>query len=432
MSDSLVPLEQTLYHALVPWLNAKCWRVAFSGGLDSSALLHALWKIAQVHAVPPIQAVHVEHGLQAVSQTWPAHCAAFCLKRDIAFRAIKVSVANEASIEQAARNARYQAFANLLAEGDVVLLAQHQDDQAETFLFRALRGAGVQGLAAMAKARPLGQGYMVRPMLGIARCELERYAEIQNLVWVEDPSNTDTRFARNFLRLSIFPQLKQHWPKVAQTMARSSEHLADAQVLLDELAQEDLIGAQGQQLSFALPYPFLMLEPLKRLNPRRQRNALRFWLRAYTLLPDTEHWAGWEALVAAKSSATPRWVLGQYTVCRAEERIWLVPSETLLPPLTPMPVVSAQVYLPGNGALAVEAADFSGSLGIGYRQGGEVLTLKGRGRRDLKRLFNELKVPEYIRHRVPLLRVNDEIVAVANLPTLWQEGFKLIWTPETD
>ena len=191
-----VPLESRLLQALAPLARSGGWCVAFSGGLDSTVLLHLLAQLARSEALPALSALHVHHGLQAAADGWPAHCQAVCRSLGIPLRVERVQVAVGGSIEQAARDARYRAFQANLGEGQVLLTAQHLDDQAETLLFRLLRGAGLRGLAAMPASRPLGGGRLCRPLLGVSRAELEAYAQAHRLDWVEDPSNQDPRFAQ--------------------------------------------------------------------------------------------------------------------------------------------------------------------------------------------------------------------------------------------
>ena len=229
-------LSAKLLQALAPWRNAPAWHIAFSGGLDSTVLLDLLAKLAHTETLPPLSAVHVHHGLQAAADTWPSHCQAVCESLGVPLRVMRVQVQPGASLERAARDARYQAFAEVTEAGQVMLTGQHRDDQAETLLFRLLRGAGVRGLAAMPVHRPLAGGHLVRPLLDVSRAELEAYAHEHQLIWVEDPSNADTRFSRNYLRHRVFAVLTERWPQAVISLARTAEHLSEAQALLDELA----------------------------------------------------------------------------------------------------------------------------------------------------------------------------------------------------
>lgn len=419
---------------LGPWLNARSWYVAFSGGLDSSVLLHLLHAYRQRHPAPPLRAVHIQHGLQAAACAWPEHCRQFCEGLGIEFRVIDVQVEAGASLEQAARTARYQAFAQLLGEDDVLFTGQHLDDQAETLLFRLLRGAGLRGLTGMAPARPLGQGRLLRPLLSTSREQLERYGALHGLNWVTDPSNSDTRFARNYLRGEVLPLMRRRWPQVSLSLARSAGHLAEAQELLDERAVEDLQSALLDAPFAWLGLDSLDLQALKQLSPARQRNALQFWLRTRTRLPDSRHWSGWENLRDASDDAQPQWRLTDGLLQRSQGRVWWLSGAWLTEPTggVEWPAPHASLALPGNGSVGLLGApDSSAPLRIAYRQGGEVLDIPGRGRRDLKRLLNELHLPHFVRARLPLLWQGEQLLAVANLPTLGQERVALRWVAPT-
>ncbi|MUT70106.1 tRNA lysidine(34) synthetase TilS [Pseudomonas stutzeri] len=403
--------------------------MAFSGGLDSTVLLHALVRLAERRALPPIRAIHVHHGLQVAADDWPAHCQQVCDRLGVALEVVRVQVVPGASLERAARDARYQAFAARLGEDELLLTGQHRDDQAETLLFRLLRGAGVRGLAAMPVARALASGQLVRPLLDVSRAELEDYARANGLAWVEDPSNKQLEYSRNFLRRQVLPLLQQRWPHVSSSLARTAAHMADAQQLLDELAQQDLAVAQADIDFDWLNLPSLALAPLRELTPARQRNALRHWLAGRALAPDEDHWAGWECLRDARADATPRWRLAGGELQRSGERVWWLPDGWLASVGGPVdwPDPSVELQLPGNGSLRLEGAPPIGRLQIRYRTGGEVMAVSGRGRRDLKRLLNEAGVPAFARGRLPLLYCDEQLVAVANLPQLSAGRCALKW-----
>lgn len=425
-----MPVESKLLDALRPWLAARRWLVGFSGGLDSTVLLHALVRLTQGRRLPPISAVHVHHGLQAVADAWPEHCRQVCEGLGVPLEIVRVQVAHGASLERAARDARYAAFAERLGEGDLLLTAQHRDDQAETLLFRLLRGAGVRGLAAMPAERPLGQGRLLRPLLAVSRAELQAYADAQGLRWIEDPSNQCDDHARNYLRLQVLPPISRRWPQASANMARTAAHMAEAQALLDELAQADLAAAQQRSPVDWLALPSLCLPALRALSPARQRNALRHWLAHLTELPDSDHWCGWESLRDARGDATPRWRLGRGELQRTGERVWWVGNSWLLPAEGPLawPQPSTDLSLPGNGSLHLIGTAPAGRLQVRYRAGGEWLVLPGRGRRDLKRLLNENGVPGFVRARLPLLFCEDQLIAVGNLPQLDAAAVSLVWT----
>lgn len=433
----MTPVPNRLRDALQPWLGASGWCVALSGGLDSTVLLHLLASLAQREALPPLSAIHIHHGLQAAADAWPAHCRELCAALSVPLQVEYVQVAPGASLERAARDARYVAFAARLGVGEVLLTAQHRDDQAETLLFRLLRGAGVQGLSAMSVSRALGAGQLLRPLLNCSRDELLAYAREHKLSWVEDPSNADERFSRNYLRRQVMPALLSRWPQASANMARSAAHLSEAAQLLDELAQQDMAAAQVSAEFAWLPLPNLALPTLRDLSEPRQRNALRYWLRPLTAMPDSEHWAGWQALRDAASDAVPVWKLAAGELRRSDERLWWLSGDWLRSPMSASVAVQGnrQVALPANGHVRIDGQLPAGNWQLGYRQAGDQILLPGRGHRDLKRLFNELRVPAFVRDRLPLLRLDNQVVAIANLPGLQgaaDGSWQLHWQPPTN
>jgi len=251
---------------------ATVW-AAFSGGLDSTVLLHLLR-----HSGLPVKALHVNHHLQPAANRWVEHCRTMCAQLDVPIYVLDVKVdPNDAGgPEAAARAARYEAFLSVMRPGDCLATAHHQDDQAETVLLRLLRGSGVAGLAAIRTQSEFAGGTLWRPLLRRSRSSLREYAERHALSWIEDPHNLDPRYARSFLRNEIFPRFSQRWPQAIELLARTAEHCADAVELLDELAVRDLkravIGAkQGVRFSG------LSVRRLLQLPRSRRNNLLRYW-----------------------------------------------------------------------------------------------------------------------------------------------------------
>jgi tRNA(Ile)-lysidine synthase len=434
MSQPTIDLAARLLLNLSPWRNAAVWRIAFSGGLDSTVLLHLLASLSNTQTLPPLSAIHVHHGLQAAADAWPEHCRRVCEALGVPLQVVEVQVRPGASLERAAREARYGAFAAALQDNEVLLTAQHRDDQAETLLFRLLRGAGVRGLSAMPRQRPLGQGCLLRPLLDVSRAELEAYGKQQGLSWIEDPSNNDHRYSRNYLRQRVFPVLTEHWPQAASSLARGAAHLTEAQGLLDDLARIDLADARTPGAFDWLGLPSLALAPLQALSVARQRNAMSHWLAPLTLLPDSDHWAGWDSLRDAGDDARPIWRLAGGELHRAGGRVWWLPDPWLQPVsgCVEWPRTTDPLGLPGNGRVILTGKIPDGRLCVRYRQGGEVMAVPGRGHRDLKRLLNESGLPAFVRGRLPLLYRDGQLLAVANLPGLdggadgtWQ----LHWQP---
>ncbi len=430
MDLNMSDLASRVQNKLAPWHNAPGWCVALSGGLDSTVLLHLL---AAMKERPALRAIHVHHGLQQVADAWPEHCQRLCDSLGVELLVRHVTVEEGASREQAARNARYAAFSEVLGDGEVLLTGQHREDQAETLLLRLLRGAGLRGLMAMPERRRLGAGWLVRPLLDISRNELLVYAQARGFRWIEDPSNADARFDRNYLRHQVFPALASRWPQAGRSLARAAGHLAEAGALLDELAVDDLVKAQVPGDFPWLGLPSLHMPGLLQLSPARQRNALQFWLAQFTRLPDADHWAGWNDLRDARPDASPIWKLTDGELHRAGERIyWLSGDWIGVPGGAPCWNDPRQALeLTGNGSVFLSGTLPREALRIAYREGGERMTIPGRGHRDLKRLLNERGVPAFVRGRLPLLFAGDRLVAVANLDDLTDGDLQLGWNVPT-
>lgn len=372
----------------------------------------------------PLRAVHINHGLQSVAADWALHCQAVCAQLGIPLTVIAVvcKVGPGESLEEAARTARYRAFEQVLQSDEALLLAHHQDDQAETVLLRLLRGAGVHGLAAMPPSRPLGRGRLLRPLLDVPAAAVAEYAKAQGLRWVEDPSNASDRFDRNFLRNRLLPLLAERWPGYAGPLARAAGHAAEAAELADALAAQDLEQcADGSALD---------LDALRALPEPRQRNLLRLWLRRQRLrAPDASRLqAGLQALLEAGPDRAPVLEWDGVRLRRYRNRLLL---DTATPPLEPQ-IWDLQRPLPlPDGELRVEPAFGAGlrqalrgrHVEVRFRTGGERCRPAGsRHRRSLKKLLQEHGMPPWERQRLPLIYIDGELAAVADL---WVcEGFQ--------
>jgi tRNA(Ile)-lysidine synthase len=252
--------------------------VAFSGGIDSTVLVHALAR--QRRLLGALRLVHIDHGLQAASAEWARRCVrqARAWKLPISVLRARIARARGESPEAAAREARYALLAKDLSPGEVLVTAQHRDDQVETLLLQLFRGAGVAGLASMPPIAAIGVGRIARPLLDTSRTEVEAYAGKHRLRWIDDPTNAQQRFARNFLRHEVLPRVRDNWPGVDAAIARSAVHMAEANALLRQSASRDLAAAaDGGGLSVAR---------LRALDAAARRNALReFIARAGIELP---------------------------------------------------------------------------------------------------------------------------------------------------
>lgn len=227
--------------------------IGYSGGIDSQVLLHAC--VALPEFKNQITAVYIHHGLQKIADDWVCHCEKTTENLGVKFLTFRVDANSKRreSPEEAARNARYEVLKNLLAENDVLLIAQHREDQLETVLLQLFRGSGLKGLAGIPQKMLFGKGELLRPLLNIGKDEITAYALEKQLFWVEDPSNQSTIYDRNFLRAEIIPQLKQRWQSLDKTVARTATHCAQAQNLISEMAQTDLNCILNEDNSLHIP-----------------------------------------------------------------------------------------------------------------------------------------------------------------------------------
>lgn len=435
---------QALLAQLAPCMQAPVWWLGLSGGLDSMALLEALVQIRRTQQLPPIQAIHIHHGLHPEADRWAAHCQRECDARQIPLIIRRVTVAGQASLEDAARAARYQAFSDQLGSGHCLLLAHHRDDQLETLLFRIFRGTGMRGLTGMPVRRALGAGFLLRPLLGWSRSELQHWAGASGLSWIEDPANTDDRFARTVLRHQLLPLLRQQWPAADNSLLRLAEHAGEANDLLDERAAEDLGMSEGGVLdSWAAGWPSLDLAHVLTLSLPRQSNLLRYWLmRQGCRLPDHRQLRTVLAQLPAASDSQPMMMVDEYRLCRSSGRLWLLPREGVPKGISQAVEGTGEISLiGGNGKLRIESGEGGilwrpGSWRIEYRQGGEMIQLKNRPRRALKQLFQEAAVPFWLRPAVPLLYCDDRLVSVAGrwsaeevMAGQGESGWRISWEP---
>ncbi|RMG33871.1 MAG: tRNA lysidine(34) synthetase TilS [Gammaproteobacteria bacterium] len=414
--------ETTLYQILTRLPRPSGWRVAFSGGLDSTVLLTALARLRDRVGLP-LCAVHVHHGLLPHAEAWTEHCRRVCDRLEVPLEMVRLAlepVPGE-SLEAQAREARYQALGERLQPNEMLLLAQHQDDQAETLLLQLLRGAGIEGLAGMARCRPWQGGWQARPLLDFSRSDLERWARAEGLEWIEDPSNQDLRFDRNFVRRQLMPLLRERWPAASQTIARSAGHLAASLAILRQCIEEDLKRCQvGSALS---------ITAWAALEPEARAEALRAWVRLRGApVPDQHRLEEIErqALEAAPGAA-PRVEWDRFAVRRYRDRLFLLPRELPSPPADcPWPDHEELPLPAGLGKLRrVPAADGipdrcwrEGRVVVRWQVEGIGCRLPGReGTRGLRKLCQERGIPPWSRPLLPLVFVDDRVVAIGDLWT---------------
>ncbi len=422
--------------------------VAYSGGLDSHTLLHLMAILSQQRPDIQITAVHIHHGLQKEADLWLEHCRATCLEIDIVLKAIHVDATPKSgqSPEEAARNCRYRAFQKLVKENEILLTAQHQDDQAETVLLQLLRGAGIAGLSAMPELNAFGAGYLARPLLPLTQQALLDYAIEHKLSWVDDPSNLNTRYDRNFLRQSVLPLLKQHWPRLSQTLHRSSQHCAEAHKLLTDLSAELLTSALNPDDNT------LSIPAILSLSLPKQRLLIRAWIQQSGFRYPSTHTVNRiiNEIIPAREDKTPevRWPEGQIRRYRNSLYIFKpIPdfdSHTIFNWNGEKPLL-----LGSNGVLSATSHFGKGicikqwkrhPITIKFRTGGEGGYLASReGKHSLKKLFQERGIPPWLRNKIPLAYFDSQLAAVADLwvfePFQGKEGeptIRLHWQPEPD
>lgn len=385
--------------------------VAYSGGLDSTVLLHAL-TILGVQC----KAIHINHGLSINADIWQRQCSVFAAAREVPFTAIKVDVAVEGNgVEAAARSARYAAIAQNLAAGDVLLTGHHRDDQIETFFLRLLRGAGLRGLGAMRPTRSLGEAMLARPILSVSRQALYEYAQQHELTWVEDESNLNTQYDRNLLRHTFVPQLKARWPQAEKTLQNTVQHLQAAEDLLQEYGSNDLAlcDLKKEKLGHSIA-----LEPLQAFSPTRTAHVLRCWITGLGhRLPDTARMTELEKLIAAKDDASPLLNVDTYSLCRFQQRLYCLPRAVLesKPSAAMWNSIEPLQAEDGSELRFISTGAQVPLFKVTYRQGGERCKPIGRSHSQaLKKLFQERNIEPWLRAKVPLIYYGDALVAVGD------------------
>jgi len=415
--------------------------VALSGGADSASLLAAVRSLGKSFRGLPLRAVHVDHGLQEAAVRFREACAALCGELDIPLAVIRVAVHAPpgASIEAAARDARYAALGAELRPGECLLTAHHSEDQAETLLLQALRGAGLKGMAAMPFCRPLGPGWHVRPLLEVPQGELLEFGALAARGCAADPMNQDMRFDRSYLRRRIWPLIETRWPGAGSALSRTARHAAEAQELLDRAAAALLSRLRdGDALS---------VPGLRALGPAECINAVRYWLcDAKVEPPSTARLI--EALrqmFDAQADHLPviRW--GDHALRRYRQRIFLTLADVPRLEGTRRWTVGldAQVDLgPGLGGLrliaqngGLDAQRLPPTLVVRGRRGGEVLKPAALAKtQSVQHLCQSQGVLPWMRDALPLVFADDALIAVADL---WLDarrcvpqdapGFGIVW-----
>ncbi|MBI2384075.1 MAG: tRNA lysidine(34) synthetase TilS [Gammaproteobacteria bacterium] len=436
------------YRSLAP--HGDLW-VAFSGGLDSTVLLHLL----SAAGLQP-RAIHVNHQLQPAAAGWVRHCARVCkaLRVPLTVANVRVPSDDPAGPEAAARQARRGAFRKHLRKSDVLATAHHREDQAETLLLRIFRGTGLRGLAAMRPVSEFAPGRLWRPLLDVPRSALRAYAQAHRLRWIEDPHNDDPRYTRSWLRAQVLPLLRRRWPALDENLARLARLAAEADELLREQARADL-----DLVAPALPSPLAtarmaevrreawMPEPpgeggpkgrergraegrsggapaslsvpaLLGLGAARRHNALRAWIEAHVEELPSADWLDRldREVLAAALDATPMLALGEYELRRYRDRLHLMPRLPPAPGGVELEWKTARLELPPGCGRLLAGRKPQESLIVRFPRGGERIKPAGaRHTRTLKNLFQESGVAPWLRERMPLIYRGGQLAAVADL-----------------
>ena len=386
------------------------------------ALLRALVEL-RAPAQWQLSAIHINHGLSPAAEEWARHCQEACDRFDVPLKLESVAVVRQGrGLEAAAREARYEALAAHIRADDVLLTAHHRDDQLETVLLHLVRGTGAHGLAGMSPSRVFSGGLHVRPLLTFSRDAIEQYAKDNELDWISDESNDDTRFSRNYLRHEIVPRLKQHWPAAEAVIARSAGHAAAASELLEEIARQDL------QLCAGVEANSLSLSGCQALTRSRLQNLLRHWIAASPLAPVSSRHIdqimqqvqqpsrSGHALVTWPGGGCYRYrdelrLTAHASVPDGDFEISWNPSDVAT--ISALGIAVSMTPATGHGLAAERVRD--GKIVLRNRRGGESLRLSGRRHRHrLKKLFQEAGVSPLERDRLPLVYIDGELAAVGN------------------
>ena len=427
-------IESTLVHFFKDTPN-KTIIIAYSGGVDSQVLLVALATLKQQKKLTnEIVVCHVNHGLSPHADEWQAFAQQQCDSFSLPLFSHKLYLKKQAqqSLEAMARDARYKVLIQTSAEPAIIATGHHLNDQAETFLLALKRGAGVKGLSAMPANAKLAQHTIARPLLTVSRDNIVNYANQKNLSWVEDESNEDEHYDRNFIRHQILPTLQTRWPSINNTISRSAEHCFEAQQLLDELAQQDLTNSQvsQNQLSVAI---------LNTLSEIRLKNLLRYFISSHDLLmPTRQQLVQICQQLKANADKSPVIQLSNYCFRRYKEEFYLT---AIYQDISTWQQAVNIEDLAVEGRLNVLLPDTLGTLSISCDdeplvsksnwqaavkkpQSEQIVTVRfshenpkclpqyRQHSRVLKKVLQELNIPPWHRKRLPFIFYDNELVAV--------------------
>ena len=430
--ESLTPKPKRLHPALLlekltSLSSFRKYLVAFSGGMDSHVLLDLLSKLQQQHPDVSVRAVHIHHGLQELADSWPKHCQDICddLGVPLEIHYLDLNLESGDSVEEVARQGRYQALQGTLQKDELLLTAHHQRDQAETLLLQLFRGAGVQGLAAMPAimdSNKSNKGVHIRPLLDESYQSLQAYAAENKLNFIEDPSNQDNSFERNFLRNKILPQLREHWQGLDKTLSRAAKIQSETKGLLDRMAQALVVDCA--EYSGANASNTLSIHCLLSLSREKQKLLIRYWITEKGFLAPSQKKLSniLNEVLLAREDAQPLVTWQGVEIRRFNHQLYCDAPLTAhdntqclsWDGLAPLVIDSLGLTIKPTVLEDIHRQDES--VSIRFRQGGETLVLaKNNKTQTLKKYLNEAGVPPWLRDRLPLIYCGNSLIKVIGL-----------------
>ncbi|MCX7068809.1 MAG: tRNA lysidine(34) synthetase TilS [Methylococcales bacterium] len=395
--------------------------IGYSGGVDSHVLLHLCASVPSLSG--KITAVHVHHGLQTEADSWVDHCkkTAGILEVDFTVLHIDAEANTGESPEEAARNARYSALKPLLNVDDILLVAQHREDQLETVLLQLFRGAGLRGLSGIPESSFFGLGLMLRPLLNTTKLEINDYAQSHNLQWIEDPSNQKNDYDRNFLRNVIIPLIKQRWESCDKTVARSAKHCAEAQVIVSAVADELFYPV------FSRLNKTLCVTQLQSHKSPRQQLIIRHWFQNLGLRMPAQAFVEriQTEVIGAREDSDPILAGQGFVIRRYRDRLYCLKQAEQEPLkdmvwLTNEPSVTFAThrllsYVISSTGILLDKWQ-KAKVTVKFRSGGEKIRLPHRKEHHtLKNLFQEAGIPPWEREMIPLIYLDNKLAAVGDL-----------------
>lgn len=408
--------------------NQSHFLIAFSGGLDSTALLLLFAKLRKNQPHLQLRAIHIHHGLSPNADNWVTHCQHLCEQLAIPLQVEKVQILHNKGIEAGAREARYQAIKKHLAYNEILVSAHHLQDQSETFFLALKRGSGVAGLAAMPVCSKLYNMPLFRPLLPFSRHQLQTYVEQTGVVWIEDESNQDNRYERNFLRNQVLPHLRQRWKHFDLAVQRSAKHCLEQQQLLNELLQSCF------EQHFDKTDRTFHLSNFSTYSLLQQKALLRLWFSQCLMpMPSTQQLAQiLQDVITAAPDRNPHFQLGDTMLRRYQNKLYLTP---LFADLTGVKIklnIGEKVTLP-DGLGEIEAQSNGQHLVLVWQQGekgvscplpltnepiqlgfqysGKVRLKPQAMRQEIKKVWQKFNIPVWQRNRIPLIFYGEKLQA---------------------